>query len=439
MKATGIGKSSTATIIFVILMVMLLIFSPLTSKVFNASAHIVAIKTSGNVYSFNAVEELNLKARNFTDLLDGTAFVRSDIITLQDPQNPEIMAKRDISTFKHMQTIREESAENRKAESKTRHSAASESVMKEIERRRQEEELSGTKRKTTEEIIHGNTSQIEQDVMRFQSMQPLPQDVNPGQTATTGKVSASFTSSSNSRFTSNESRLATAEEIREARWKIMRQLGKKAMIQLQTTVGNINLEIHCDMATRCGWNFVTLCKQGYYDNTVFHRLVPGFIVQGGDPTGSGAGGESAFGNGQPFRDEFDTRIFHHDKRGILSMANSGPATNGSQFFLTLAATPHLDTKHSVFGRIVGGMQTLDRMEAIGADNKTERPLQEIKINAVVVYSDPLDEADQLLEDFIRTNMQRRLSTTVQHALPGEDRSDQPAEKRLRLTTSSSSK
>lgn len=410
--------------------------SPLTNKVFNASAHIVAIKTSGNVYSFNAVEELNLKAKNFTDLIDGTSFARSDIITLQDPQNPEIMAKRDISTFKHMQTIREESAENRKSESKTRHTTASESVMKEIERRRQEEELSGNKRKTTEEIIHGSGNQIEQDVMRFQSMQPLPQDVNPGQTATTGKVSASFTSSSNSRFTANESRLATAEEIREARWKIMRGSGKKALIQLQTTVGNINVEVHCDMAMRCGWNFVTLCKQGYYDNTVFHRLVPGFIVQGGDPSGTGAGGESAFGNGQPFRDEFDVRI-RHDKRGILSMANSGPNSNGSQFFFTLAATPHLDNKHAVFGRVVGGLQTLDRMEAIGADSKTERPLEEIKINTVIVYSDPLDEADQLLEDFIRENMQRRLSVTVQHALPGEDRNDQPAEKRLKLTASSS--
>jgi len=109
----------------------------------------------------------------------------------------------------------------------------------------------------------------------------------------------------------------------------MRRLGKKAFVQMQTNMGNINLELHCDMAQKCCWNFISLCERGYYNDVIFHRLVEGFIIQGGDPTGTGKGGESAFGKGKSFRDEFDSRL-SHDKRGILSMANSGRDTNRSQ-------------------------------------------------------------------------------------------------------------
>lgn len=112
---------------------------------------------------------------------------------------------------------------------------------------------------------------------------------------------------------------------------------------------------------RTSWNFITLCNQGYYNGLTFHRHIPGFMIQTGDPTGTGTGGESAFK--KPFKDEFDTRL-SHCSRGILSMANSGPNTNGSQFFITFMATPHLDLKHTVFGRVVGGLATLDRLEEV---------------------------------------------------------------------------
>lgn len=366
----------------------------------------VAIRTSGNVYSFNAVDELNIKAKNWTDLIDGSRFTRADIITLQDPQNPDIMAKRDISQFKHLQQVRDVAAEARRTEQKVRHSTTSESVMREIERKRKEDAESGVVKRTTEEILQGVTHQIAEDVARFQDLRPLAEDVNPGLTLTTGKVSTSFTSTSSSRSTVNESRLATPDEIREARWKIMREMKQKALVQLQTTLGNLNLEIRTDIAMRTGWNFVTLCKKGYFDNTSFHRLIPGFMIQGGDPTGSGTGGASAFDGTRKFRDEFDTRL-QHDRRGVLSMANSGPNTNGSQFFITFRETPHLDLKHAVFGYVVGGKATLDRMEQVAAD-KNDRPVEEIKILSTVVFSDALDEADNLLEEFIRNNMQKRL-------------------------------
>ena len=166
-------------------------------------------------------------------------------------------------------------------------------------------------------------------------------------------------------------------------------------------------------AQRTSWNFISLCQRGYYDETVFHRLVPGFMVQGGDPTGTGSGGESSWG--KPFRDEFDSRL-QHDKRGVLSMANSGQNTNGSQFFVTFQAAAHLDLVHCVFGRVVGGAATLDRIEAIGADSK-ERPLAEIKLIKAVVFTNPIEEADERLRSEILANISLRTESAIPSPLP----------------------
>lgn len=178
------------------------------------------------------------------------------------------------------------------------------------------------------------------------------------------------------------------------------------------------------MAMRTCWNFITLCKRGYYNGIKFHRLIPGFMVQGGDPTGTGTGGESAFSR-VPFKDEFDTRLTHA-ARGTLSMANSGPNTNGSQFFITFKECKHLDLKHAVFGRVVGGLAVLDKIEQTGSD-KRDRPLEDIEITQAIVFSDPIDEADQQLEDFIRKNMEARLANQVSAPLPGPSAEIQPIE------------
>jgi peptidyl-prolyl cis-trans isomerase-like 1 len=118
-----------------------------------------------------------------------------------------------------------------------------------------------------------------------------------------------------------------------------------------------------------------LSRRGYYNGVSVHRLVPGFVIQAGDPTGTGRGGESVWGG--KFGDEV-TRDLKHTGAGVLSMANSGPDTNGSQFFLTLAPTPWLDGKHTVFGRVCSGMGVVKRLGNVQTD-ATDRPTTDVKI------------------------------------------------------------
>ncbi len=129
---------------------------------------------------------------------------------------------------------------------------------------------------------------------------------------------------------------------------------KRYEATIRTTKGDIVVELYADDAPLTVENFVNLARAGFYDGTTFHRVIKGFMAQGGDPTGTGRGGP-----GYEFRDEFSAR--RHDGAGALSMANAGPNTNGSQFFITFAATPHLDGRHTVFGRVVSGLEVLDRI------------------------------------------------------------------------------
>jgi cyclophilin family peptidyl-prolyl cis-trans isomerase len=122
--------------------------------------------------------------------------------------------------------------------------------------------------------------------------------------------------------------------------------------RFKTERGEIVTELYAAQAPLTVENFVNLARAGFYDGTTFHRVIPGFMAQGGDPTGTGRGGP-----GYQFGDEFSPEL-RHDGPGVLSMANAGPGTNGSQFFLTFDATPHLDGRHSVFGRVVEGIDVL---------------------------------------------------------------------------------
>jgi len=127
---------------------------------------------------------------------------------------------------------------------------------------------------------------------------------------------------------------------------------KNYQATLRTSKGDIIIDLFAKNVPRTVNNFVFLAQQGFYDGTIFHRVIPDFMAQGGDPTGTGRGGP-----GYKFRDEFDPKL-RHDKPGVLSMANAGPNTNGSQFFITHVPTPWLDGKHAVFGQVVGGLDVL---------------------------------------------------------------------------------
>ena len=144
-------------------------------------------------------------------------------------------------------------------------------------------------------------------------------------------------------------------------------------VHLTTSMGNLTLELYWHHSPLTTLNFHTLATRHYYDNVTFHRVVRAFVLQAGDPTATGRGGESAWG--RPFPDELNNGL-KHVGAGVLSMANSGRDSNGSQFFITLAPTQHLDGKHTVFGRVSSGMDVVRRMGlvAVGAGDKPLQPL-----------------------------------------------------------------
>jgi cyclophilin family peptidyl-prolyl cis-trans isomerase len=144
---------------------------------------------------------------------------------------------------------------------------------------------------------------------------------------------------------------------------------------LNTDKGEIILKLFADKTPNTVNNFVFLTRQGFYDGTIFHRVISNFMAQGGDPSGTGMGGP-----GYRFDDEFNTSL-RHDKPGVVSMANAGPNTNGSQFFITHLATPWLDNKHSVFGQVSEGMQVL---LSIPPRDPSKRDSPSLKITSVTI-------------------------------------------------------
>ncbi|KAM0714106.1 hypothetical protein Q7P37_011070 [Cladosporium fusiforme] len=152
-------------------------------------------------------------------------------------------------------------------------------------------------------------------------------------------------------------------------------------VVLHTTLGDITIALFKDQTPKTCKNFATLAATGKYDNVIFHRIIRGFMIQGGDPTGTGRGGSSIYG--AKFEDEFVPSL-RHDSKGTLSMANSGPGTNGSQFFITLGPTPHLDGKHTVFGKVVQGEDVVDKLGSVKTGSG-DKPVQEVKIESADVF------------------------------------------------------
>ncbi|EEB16795.1 conserved hypothetical protein [Pediculus humanus corporis] len=340
---------------------------PVLFKTFNKQSHIVAIKKTGNVFSHEAVEQLNIKNKNWKDLLNSEPFERKDIIVIQDPNNID---KFNISNFHHVKndlkivdedTLLKEEDPNSRLKFINNEAKA---ILGELNEKYKPPDIEINKKEEKKIADKFNAAHY-----------------------STGKVAASFTSTAMVPETKHEAAVIEESTLRYEKIK------KKGYVRLVTNFGHLNVELYCDLVPKVCENFLKHCLNNYYDDTKFHRSIRNFMIQGGDPTGTGTGGQSIWG--KPFEDEFKPNLTHNG-RGILSMANSGSNTNKSQFFITYRSCKHLDNKHTVFGKVVGGLETLTIMENIETDNK-DRPIQDIIILKTQVFVDPYQEADDLLQ------------------------------------------
>ncbi|RAL68673.1 hypothetical protein DID88_007382 [Monilinia fructigena] len=331
---------------------------PVTFKVFTDNTHIVAIRhgTEANVFAWETVERLNIKAKMWLDLVDDREFGRSDIITLQDPQNIE---SRDLSKFKFLkegESVLSKEKEEERSKGSVNINAlgrVGDKVLRAkeaVEKARREREAGGDVNRAKSMVKQGSTTSVAKPSL----LQEKKMAYNAAQ-YTTGRAAASFTSTGLTPETSGERAILTDEEymLKPKRVKI------KGYARIETNLGSLNIELQTETAPRAG----------------------------GDPTGSGKGGSSIWGKN--FQDEFDGPLTH-DSRGVMSMANKGKNTNSSQFFITYKEAKHLDRKHTIFGRVVGGMDVLSKLENVEVDEKS-RPIRDIVMENVVVFVDPFEE------------------------------------------------
>ncbi|KAG8384273.1 hypothetical protein BUALT_Bualt04G0101300 [Buddleja alternifolia] len=405
---------------------------PVLNKVFTEFTHIVAVKTTGNVFCYEAIKELNVKTKNWKELLTDEPFTREDLITIQ---NPNALDSKVLVDFDHVkknlkiddeelkkmesdpsyninvigdikQMLKELGTEKAKeialhggggSKAQTERAAALEAILAARSRIKDEESKSGEKPKQTFSIVdaasaavHGRSAAAAKSDASHKTAARIAMHMAGHRTPVNAKlVKSRFTTGATSRsFTSTSYDPVTTNEYEYV--KVEKNPKKKGYVRLQTTHGDLNIELHCDITPRTCENFITLCERGYYDGVAFHRSIRNFMIQGGDPTGTGRGGESIWG--KPFKDELNSKLVHSG-RGVVSMANSGPHTNGSQFFILYKSANHLNFKHTVFGMVVGGLTTLSAMEKVPVDDD-DRPLEEIKIVSVEVYINPYAEPDE---------------------------------------------
>ena len=167
---------------------------------------------------------------------------------------------------------------------------------------------------------------------------------------------------------------------------------KNPVVVVETNLGNIKIALNPTVAPKAVENFLRLAQKDYYNGIIFHRVIKNFMVQGGDPTGTGRGGESIYG--KPFEDEVSATVTF-SKPGLLAMANAGPKTNGSQFFITTATTPWLNGKHTIFGEVVEGYDIVKKIETTPADAQ-DRPLNPPKILKVTLVNDQTAEKSEYI-------------------------------------------
>ncbi|KAI0375306.1 cyclophilin-like protein [Pilatotrama ljubarskyi] len=333
------------------------IHDPISFKPFSEHSHIVAIASTGNVFLAESI-------KGGRDLVADVKFKKEDVITLQ---NPHALPPASVPV------------------------KAAQATPARKEQEKEKDKIDKSKALTAKPATAPAVAKAKTAV---------PWNASP---YSTGLPGASLTSTSVDPQTQSSQLLWDEEELMFDDFANLpkgkgkeKDVGKRrAYVRVVTSLGGgaLNLELYCEKAPKTCYNFLQLAKAGKYNNCLFHRLVPGFMIQTGDPTGTGSGGESCWGT--PFRDEYDLRnAAKHDSRGIIAMANKGPATNGSQFYITFRPAPHLDKKHTVFGKLVGGEDVLDALESLPLKPGTERPAKPVRITEVVIYQDPFEEYKQ---------------------------------------------
>lgn len=296
------------------------------------------------------------------------------------------------------------------------------------QKKQKDKEEKMKKRKQQEQSDNQNSDKDD-----YKKMKILTSDL--GITYTKGKTSGSFTStalSSASLSSSNDIREATEEEILSSLFTTMKKRKQKAFVRMYTNLGNMDIELHADIAPRTCMNFIGLVEKKWYDGTFFHRLIRNFMIQGGGSTTRNKGGKKkkrkivSYNNddgqddeeeqslwGRPFEDEFDQRLKHIGP-GVVSMANAGKDSNKCQFFITFKSAQHLDNKHSVFGKVVQGLDVLGKMENVPCDKTNNRPLDDVYIEKMILFGDnPVADAEEIEKKKILKRMEEREKTSLE--------------------------
>ena len=356
---------------------------PVTFKVLTNNTHIVAVKNTGNVFAYDTVERLNIKAKMWRDLVSDEEFSRKDLITLQDPQN---LGSRNLTSFKY---IREGISTLTPEQQRERSGKVNKSALGNGARVLNSESPPPSGPAPIGKYLQqpGTSSKPSS---KAQASKPPPIASTTKSTPynaalhTTGRAAASLTSTGLTPDTSSALALLSEEEYMLK----PRRVKSPGFVRISTNLGPLTIQVLPEFAPKAVWNFIQLAKKGYYDGVGFHRNIKGFMIQGGDPTGTGKGGTSVWGKN--FEDEFDGPNTH-STRGIVSMANKGKSTNSSQFFITYRAVPTLNRKHTVFGKVVEGLETLDVLERVEVSEKDKRPVEEISMKEVTVLVNPFEE------------------------------------------------
>lgn len=389
--AVGLGKSG--------------LVDPVTYKVFTDNTHIVAIRhgTYANVFAWETVERMNIKAKLWQDLVDDEPFKRDDIITLQDPRSS---TGRDLDQFKYLKDgqaaqMTKEQQEAREASNINIDGLGSigdkfSKAKAAVEKTRKAREAGADVNRSAGALTKSTTASS--STVQAQTMIQQKKRAPNAAAYTTGRAAASFTSTGLTPETSGERALLSDEEFMLK----PRRVKTKGYAKVMTNLGDLTLELQTETAPKAVWNFIRLAQKGYYDGVTFHRNMPNFMIQGGDPSGTGKGGSSIWG--KYFDDEFDSPLTHN-ARGIVSMANKGKNTNSSQFFITYNPASHLDRKHTIFGRVQSGSDVLAKMEAVPTDG-SDRPLRKISIKSIAVLIDPFEEFQAQRREELRQEQER---------------------------------